>query len=81
MIGPEDFYKFGNSAPPRPSAPVTHARPELRPTDLGDKPVLIFDTETAGLGRPGTKGRPGNRPPRRSLALREQASASSHTCW
>lgn len=50
-MGPDDFYRFGSSAPPRP--PDAHARPELLPSDLGGKPVLIFDTETAGLGRPG----------------------------
>jgi DNA polymerase III epsilon subunit-like protein len=51
MVGPEDFYRLGNST--RPSAPVAHARPELAPSDLGGNPVLVFDTETAGLGRPG----------------------------
>lgn len=53
---PDDFFALGSTpieAPPRPPAPPPATQPELRAEDFGDKPVLVWDTETAGLGNPG----------------------------
>ena len=40
---PQDFFDLAQQP----------LQPALRAEDLGDKPVLVWDTETAGLGQPG----------------------------
>ena len=56
MKTPDDFFALGSTPidpPPRPPAPPPADQPPLRAEDFGDKPVLVWDTETAGLGNPG----------------------------
>ena len=53
-IHPNDFYILGNSSrPPADPTERGHDRPPILPGDFGDRAVLIWDTETAGLSNPG----------------------------